>query len=80
MTSVRKHHRTFPLRLPLSLRTTANELAQKDGTSLNHFISVAVAEKVSRLEQAANNYRQPVAPPPLPQGAAIQNLLTKSLS
>ena len=79
MTSVRKHHRTFPLRLPLSLRATANDLAQKDGTSLNHFISVAVAEKVSRLEQAANNYRQPVVPPPMPQVAAIQSLLNKSL-
>ena len=46
-----KKHLTFPLRLPVSVRDTATELAHKDGVSLNHFISLAVAEKISRLEQ-----------------------------
>jgi hypothetical protein len=46
-----KRHLTFPLRLPLSMRDAATELAHKDGVSLNHFISLAVAEKISRLEQ-----------------------------
>jgi hypothetical protein len=41
---------SFPLRLGLSLKETANFLALKDGVSLNYFISVAVAEKVSRIE------------------------------
>jgi hypothetical protein len=41
---------TFPLRLGFSLKETANFLALKDGVSLNYFISVAVAEKVSRIE------------------------------
>jgi hypothetical protein len=48
-----KKHLTFPLRLPFSVRDTANDLAHKDGVSLNHFISLAVAEKISRLEQYA---------------------------
>ena len=42
---------SFPLRLPFSIRRQANDLAQKDGLSLNQFISLAVAEKVTRLER-----------------------------
>jgi hypothetical protein len=42
---------SFPLRLPFSIRRQANDLAQKDGLSLNQFISLAVAEKITRLEQ-----------------------------
>ncbi len=49
----RKRHLSFPLRLPSSLKESANGLAQRDGVSLNHFISLAVAEKISRLEQVA---------------------------
>ena len=41
---------SFPLRLPFSIRRQANELAHKDGLSLNQFISLAVAEKITRLE------------------------------
>jgi hypothetical protein len=46
---------TFPLRLAISLKDMANILAQKDGVSLNHFISLAVAEKISRLESETLN-------------------------
>jgi hypothetical protein len=46
-----KRHQTFLLRLPVSVREQAAELAQRDGTSLNHFISLALAEKISRMEQ-----------------------------
>jgi hypothetical protein len=54
----------FPLRLPRSLKERAMVLAQQDGVSLNHFISVAVAEKASRLETltlktASQNSHQP---------------------
>jgi predicted HicB family RNase H-like nuclease len=42
--------RSFPLRLAKSLRETASTLARRDGISLNHFICLAVAEKISRLE------------------------------
>jgi hypothetical protein len=42
---------SFPLRLPFSIRRQANDLAQQDGLSLNQFISLAVAEKITRLER-----------------------------
>jgi hypothetical protein len=45
-----RHAATFPLRLANSLKDAANLFAQRDGISLNHFISLAVAEKISRLE------------------------------
>ena len=41
---------SFPLRLCPSTRQQATKLAQQDGISLNHFISLAVAEKITRLE------------------------------
>jgi hypothetical protein len=34
------------------MRQQANDLAQSEGLSLNHFISLAVAEKISRMEQS----------------------------
>ncbi len=46
-----KRKQSFPLRLSLSLRQQANDLAHSEGISLNHFISLAVAEKISRMEQ-----------------------------
>jgi hypothetical protein len=42
--------RSFPLRLAKSLREMAGTFARRDGVSLNHFISLAVAEKIRRLE------------------------------
>ena len=44
--------RTFPLRLPESIRGAAQRLAREDGVSLNQFIATAVAEKVSALNAA----------------------------
>ena len=41
---------SFPLRLCPSTRQQATKLAQHDSISLNHFISLAVAEKISRME------------------------------
>jgi predicted HicB family RNase H-like nuclease len=41
---------SYPLRLATSLRERAEFLAAQDGVSLNHFINLAVAEKISRLE------------------------------
>ncbi|HNV69098.1 MAG TPA: toxin-antitoxin system HicB family antitoxin [Candidatus Ozemobacteraceae bacterium] len=37
------------LRLPNSLHEFVRRLAEKDGVSINQFISIAVAEKVSAL-------------------------------
>jgi hypothetical protein len=45
-----KRHQSFPLRLSPSTRLQVNEIAKREGISLNHFISLAVAEKISRLE------------------------------
>lgn len=45
-----KRAQSFPLRLCASVREQASLLAQSDGISLNHFISLAVAEKITRLE------------------------------
>jgi hypothetical protein len=44
-----KQRASFPLRLATSLKQRAKLLATQDGISLNHFISMAVAEKISRL-------------------------------
>jgi hypothetical protein len=53
MTQEYKRHQSFPLRLSPSIREQANDLAHIEGISLNHFISLAIAEKISRMEQAA---------------------------
>jgi hypothetical protein len=43
----------YALRIPDSLAGSAKELAQKDNISLNQFIVVALAEKVSALKTEA---------------------------
>ncbi len=48
-----KRHQSFPLRLSPSTRQQASDLAHAEGISLNHFISIAVAEKIGRMEQAS---------------------------
>jgi HicB-like protein involved in pilus formation len=44
----------FLLRLPKSVSDTAKEIAGQEGVSLNQFISLAVAEKIMRVEQGAS--------------------------
>jgi len=41
---------TYPLRLPKSLKAELAKIAKRDGTSINQFIAIAVAEKISALE------------------------------
>ena len=41
---------TYPLRLPKSLRDEVANVAKRDGTSVNQFIAIAVAEKISALK------------------------------
>jgi hypothetical protein len=41
----------FLLRLPKSVSDTAKQIASQEGVSLNQFISLAVAEKIIRVEQ-----------------------------
>jgi hypothetical protein len=43
----------YALRLPNSLKTEAEKLAAEDGTTLNQFISVAVAEKIAAMKTVA---------------------------
>lgn len=43
---------SYPLKMPLSVKTAAARLAKADGVSLNQFIAVAVAEKVGAIETA----------------------------
>ena len=47
-----RRKQNFLLRLPLSVREEAARLAHNDGISLNHFISLAVAEKISVMQRA----------------------------
>ena len=44
--------KTYPLRLPRSLKDAVERLSKRDGTSINQFVATAVAEKVSALETA----------------------------
>ncbi|MGH9784962.1 MAG: toxin-antitoxin system HicB family antitoxin [Terriglobia bacterium] len=44
--------RTYPLRLPRSLKEAVERLSKEDGTSINQFVATAVAEKVSALHTA----------------------------
>jgi len=44
--------KTYPLRLPRSLKDAVVRLSKQDGTSINQFVTTAVAEKVSALETA----------------------------
>ncbi|MEO8596265.1 MAG: toxin-antitoxin system HicB family antitoxin [Candidatus Solibacter sp.] len=47
-----KETRTYPLRLPRSLKETVERLSREDRTSINQFVATAVAEKVSALQTA----------------------------
>jgi hypothetical protein len=41
---------TYPLRLPRSLKDAVERISKEEGTSINQFVAMAVAEKVSALE------------------------------
>ena len=40
---------TYPLRLPVSLKAVVERLSKRDGTSMNQFMLVAVAEKIAAM-------------------------------
>ena len=48
-----RHNAQFPLRLPKSLREAANAMAMQQGISVNRFITLALAEKISRSKPQA---------------------------
>jgi len=41
---------TFPLRLPVSLKTAVEKVSKRDGASMNQFLVVAAAEKIAAME------------------------------
>jgi hypothetical protein len=41
---------TYPLRLPRSLRAGVERFSKAEGTSINQFVSLAVAEKLAMLQ------------------------------
>jgi hypothetical protein len=43
----------YALRLPLSLKSGAEQVAREDGSTLNQFIVSAVAEKLAALKTAS---------------------------
>ena len=47
-----KKTKTYPLRLPRSLKKAVEEQSREDGTSINQFVATAVAEKLSALQTA----------------------------
>jgi hypothetical protein len=51
MAKTTKAIRSFPLRLSLTMRRQVDALAIQEGISVNLFISLAVAEKITRLER-----------------------------
>ena len=53
MRTLKKSPVTFPLRLARSIRQRAEEFSEREGVSLNQFINLAVAEKVSHLQHEA---------------------------
>lgn len=52
MTKRRKQTTTYPLRLPSSLKAAVREVSRRDGTSINQFVTTAVAEKLSAMRTA----------------------------
>jgi hypothetical protein len=48
-----KNSVTYPLRLPYSLKQALKETVEDDGGSMNQFIIVAIAEKLSAMKTMA---------------------------
>ena len=42
----------YPLRLPASLKAAVAEISREEGTSINQFVAMAVAEKISAMKTA----------------------------
>jgi hypothetical protein len=61
MDQEQRRKQSFLLRLPISVREQATMMAREEGTSLNHFISLAVAEKLSRMANATSSLKPSVS-------------------
>ena len=60
----------YALRLPLSLKSGAEQMAREDGSTLNQFIVSAVAEKLAALK-TADYFVQRAAKGDLPAAMAL---------
>lgn len=49
---------TFSLRLPLSLKAAVERLAAADGTSMNQFLVMAAAEKLTAMRTAEDFFAE----------------------
>ena len=49
---MKKQISTYPLRLPASLEGGGRRDQQEDGTSINQFVTTAIAEKISAMRTA----------------------------
>ena len=47
-----KGNSTYLLRLPASLKAAVADISKEDGTSINQFVTTAVAEKVAAMKAA----------------------------
>lgn len=50
---MKKSASTYPLRLPTSLKSAVAEISKEEGTSINQFVVMAVAEKIAAMKTAA---------------------------
>lgn len=41
---------TFPLRLPVSMKSALEKISERDGTSMNQFLVIAAAEKIAAMQ------------------------------
>ena len=55
---------SYPLRMCAPVRESATRLARAEGLSLNNFISIAVAEKIARMEHETRLLQQNKERPP----------------
>ena len=49
---MKKQVSTYPLRLPVSLKAAVARISKEDGTSINQFVTTAIAEKISAMKTA----------------------------
>lgn len=47
---------TFSLRLPISLKAAVERMAEADGTSMNQFLVMAAAEKLTAIQTAESYF------------------------
>jgi hypothetical protein len=64
----------YALRLQVSLKAEAERLAKAEGTTLNQFINVAVAEKIAAL-RTADFFRERARRADLPAALALLDRL-----